>query len=659
MVARVFSENLGNRRLSGESVIGIAYLVAAACVILILNSPHVTQEAHEVNDLLYGNAVAVPPEQLYIMSAAAIVVALVHGLFGKEFVFTTFDLEMARTLGLRTGFWSLLLFLTLALAISVSTRAIGALPVFAFTVIPPAAALLVGVAHVGGVRHRHRHRGRLGVHRQLGGVAMAAADGSGDGARLGALFAAGDSAAGVRQKETWMRACLAVIVLVAATATAQAQVDGGTTPDDGGVAAPDDGGVSEAEIQKALQSDVAAQKKDQAAAAAPVPAPTPQTTGSGFGAALGRVFQTLNPDISAIVDFAAGWYQDDKGTIKSGDDPQATGFNAQEVELALQAVVDPYFRADIYLTIPNLRGDRGRGGVPDDDAPAGELSDQGRHVSRAESAGRTRSICTFRTSRGVPRSTRSFSASTGCARPASRSTGWCRGCPSTSCWRRRRSRSDPPTSMSRCRRSAAARAGISPTSATARAFFPLSEATSLYAGLNYAHGKTSQRVAGNDALPSTAEGLTLYDNYYDNLYGADLYLKWKPPNQVRSYASVAWQTEYFVRQIPNVLIGGVRHQQVEGGLYSQVVLQVHRRWYLGMRGEIDGHSLGRQRQARVRGRGQHHLGALGVLAHPPLRRGALRAALPAGGRAAASDALNGAAFLQLEAAIGAHGAHPF
>ena len=33
-------------------------------MILILNSPRVTQEAHEVNDLLYGNAVAVPPEQL-------------------------------------------------------------------------------------------------------------------------------------------------------------------------------------------------------------------------------------------------------------------------------------------------------------------------------------------------------------------------------------------------------------------------------------------------------------------------------------------------------------------------------------------------------------------------------------------------------------------
>ncbi len=144
IVAQIFSANLGHRRLAGETVIGLAYLIAAAGVILILNSPRVTQEAHEVNDLLYGNAVAVPPEQLYIMSAAAIVVAVVHGLFGKEFIFTVFDPEMARTLGVRTRLWSLVLFLTFAVAISVSTRAIGALPVFAFTVIPPAVALLVG-----------------------------------------------------------------------------------------------------------------------------------------------------------------------------------------------------------------------------------------------------------------------------------------------------------------------------------------------------------------------------------------------------------------------------------------------------------------------------------------------------------------------------------
>jgi zinc transport system permease protein len=142
--AVLFSLNLAHRRVAGETVIGIAYLVAAAAVILILNSPHVTQEAHEVNDLLYGNAVAVPPAQIYIMASVMLVVFVLHGLFGKEFVFVTFDPEMARTLGIGARRWNLLLFLTVALAISASTRAIGALPVFAFMVIPPAAGLLLG-----------------------------------------------------------------------------------------------------------------------------------------------------------------------------------------------------------------------------------------------------------------------------------------------------------------------------------------------------------------------------------------------------------------------------------------------------------------------------------------------------------------------------------
>ncbi len=44
--AALFSLNLGHRRLAGETVVGLGYLTAAACVILILNSPRVSQEAH-------------------------------------------------------------------------------------------------------------------------------------------------------------------------------------------------------------------------------------------------------------------------------------------------------------------------------------------------------------------------------------------------------------------------------------------------------------------------------------------------------------------------------------------------------------------------------------------------------------------------------------
>jgi zinc transport system permease protein len=139
----LFSLNLEHRRLAGESVIGLGYLVAAAGVILILNSPRIAEEAHEVNDLLYGNAVAVQPEQIWIMAVAATCVLLPHLLFRRELVFVAFDSETARTLGMRTRLFSLLLFLSVGVAISTATRAIGALPVFAFTVVPAAAALLL------------------------------------------------------------------------------------------------------------------------------------------------------------------------------------------------------------------------------------------------------------------------------------------------------------------------------------------------------------------------------------------------------------------------------------------------------------------------------------------------------------------------------------
>ena len=138
-----FSFNLGHRRISGETAIGLGYIIASALVIVVLNSPRVQQEAHEINDLLYGNAVAVSTAQVWVTFAMFSAVMLIHAFFRKEFVFVTFDLEMARTLGYRTRLWSIGLFLTFALVVSVTTQAIGALPVFAFMVIPPAAALLL------------------------------------------------------------------------------------------------------------------------------------------------------------------------------------------------------------------------------------------------------------------------------------------------------------------------------------------------------------------------------------------------------------------------------------------------------------------------------------------------------------------------------------
>ncbi len=72
----------------------------------------------------------------------ATVCLAVHLLFAKELAFVSFDAETARALGMHVSLWDGLLFLTLGLAIPVTARALGALPVFAFLTLPAAAALL-------------------------------------------------------------------------------------------------------------------------------------------------------------------------------------------------------------------------------------------------------------------------------------------------------------------------------------------------------------------------------------------------------------------------------------------------------------------------------------------------------------------------------------
>lgn len=131
-----------SRRVTPESVVALAYLAASAFVMVVLSSPRIAQEAHEVTDLLFGNAVVVRHEDLIEMAIAALVIAVLHSLLFKAFLFSSFDPETARVSGVPVKRLDLLLHVSLALCIAVATRALGALPVFSFLVLPAGAALL-------------------------------------------------------------------------------------------------------------------------------------------------------------------------------------------------------------------------------------------------------------------------------------------------------------------------------------------------------------------------------------------------------------------------------------------------------------------------------------------------------------------------------------
>jgi zinc transport system permease protein len=140
--AAFFALNAERKRMSQESLIGIGYSVAAALVMALLNSKTMTAESHAVEAILFGDAAVVEPRERLIVGAVSLLVLLFHLYFFRAFLFSSLDPTTAKTLGIDPKFFSVLLLMSLGLVISVTTRAIGPLPVFGYLVIPPAAAIL-------------------------------------------------------------------------------------------------------------------------------------------------------------------------------------------------------------------------------------------------------------------------------------------------------------------------------------------------------------------------------------------------------------------------------------------------------------------------------------------------------------------------------------
>jgi zinc transport system permease protein len=127
------------RRLSRESLIGIAFILASALVILV--GSYVPQDSHDIKDILFGNAVMVERSQMWVALVVSGFVLAVHFALAGPFLMVSFDHDTARSHGLPVAVLDGVLFLTLGLVASAATRTIGALPAFAFTVLPAAAAL--------------------------------------------------------------------------------------------------------------------------------------------------------------------------------------------------------------------------------------------------------------------------------------------------------------------------------------------------------------------------------------------------------------------------------------------------------------------------------------------------------------------------------------
>lgn len=125
--------------LPREAPIGFVYLTCSALALIVGSS--ISQEAHDIGALLYGSAVLVRHVDFIsvIVLSSVVIVSLL--MLTRGLAFAGFDPDAARVQGLPVRLLETTLWLLVAAEVAVTTRALGALPVFAFAVLPAFGAL--------------------------------------------------------------------------------------------------------------------------------------------------------------------------------------------------------------------------------------------------------------------------------------------------------------------------------------------------------------------------------------------------------------------------------------------------------------------------------------------------------------------------------------
>ncbi len=142
LVALLLSDlSRGQRRSTQESVVGVVFIAASAASIIL--SQMAEKGAHEIAELLFGTVIFIPPQQQRMIYVVGAMTLALYALLFKDFVFVSFDPTSARASRFPVRLTNGVLFLLIAISIAICTRAVGAMPVFALTVLPATTALLV------------------------------------------------------------------------------------------------------------------------------------------------------------------------------------------------------------------------------------------------------------------------------------------------------------------------------------------------------------------------------------------------------------------------------------------------------------------------------------------------------------------------------------
>lgn len=316
------------------------------------------------------------------------------------------------------------------------------------------------------------------------------------------------------------------------------------------------------------------------------------------------------PDISLITTLTGAAYRDDPGP--NGHNPERTGFNLQEIELALQSVIDPYVRADVFFAFSEIGVELEEGFLTTLSLPARLQIRAGKmKMPFGRFNQKHLEIWNFVNDPLIndrilgAEGFNEFAVVPSIIFPApfflQLEVGFSQG--------------DNTDNFDGARKQDFA--GMSRLSAS----FDLSKKTTILLGSSAAMGFNATGIG-----------------QMTNIYGGDFFIKWKAgPN-----TGLSWQSEYIYRNRENA---GV--DENEGGFYSELLGHLSKRWQLGARFDYLGMPELNQKRWRISP----------MLCFRPSEYFALR--LQADHEESSTAPQIHAGFLQAEFSMGPHGAHKF
>jgi hypothetical protein len=363
------------------------------------------------------------------------------------------------------------------------------------------------------------------------------------------------------------------------------------------------------------------------AAASPDPAKPQATQTQIFGGASSNA-KLLNPDISLIGDFI--------GAVGRNTVSPSPSLEMHETEVGLQAIIDPYARADAFISFGETGVNVEEAYVTFTSLPAGLLLKVGK--MRAD-FGKVNTIHNHALSFiDRPLVTNNLVGGEDGIDDAGFSLS--HFLPAPKAWFLEGTaqvfRGDSDDLFHAARRQDVSVVGH------LRAYRDLSESTNLDLGVSYARGHNN---AGVDTIFDPSRFLT-------NLYSADATLRWKPLRRA-IYHSFLFRNEFFWSARDQVSPAGFFQTQHAFGFYSDGEYRANRRWTIGGRFDRSGHATNASLT---------DTGFSAILTYWPSEFSQIRGQYRFGHLAdpVTTNYSNANEFLfQFLFVMGAHGAHPF